>query len=412
MVGDPQRDRTATIRIQNLKENDGPMFCCRISIHVNMREKQGWQNRHGTYIYFKDQFSIEQPDVVPAMLGEGVSIPCVIHNQSPDNIEEIVWRFGENILCSENNQYFKWNKQNFTQKVGRWMVQKSETMISLHVMNVTYSEIRQYCCEVKTNSGTERKSAHGSQVVIAEHRNDPGVTQSDILSINEEDSVTISCSYNDPPGQVPLWREVFWRVGSPSGPFAYHPSELMVHPSYRGRSQIIGSADLQINGVRMSDHTTYYCFVMLKFCIGNNKQNSTLRYGSGTQLQIIEKNRTSAVIFAGVGVLLFLILLCIVLIILKKKGVICRKKESKKFSPSASMAPQNDVRVSNVPSSITATSQEDAGGTVYAHLNMESLQQGKGKTNKERPLSSDNQVLYAAVKPSTDQVIYAAVHIS
>ncbi|XP_072254979.1 uncharacterized protein [Pyxicephalus adspersus] len=214
MGGNPQRDRTATIRIQNLKENDGHLFCCQIALQYDGGKKEQWRNQHGTYLFFKGKICKLH---LPLMRGYNFQ-SCRMFNP----------------ICSH----------------------KCTTCL----------------------------------ILFTEHRNDPGVTQSDILLANEEDSVTISCSYNDPPGPVPMWREVFWRVGSPSGPFAYHPSELMVHPSYRGRSQIIGSADLQINGVHMSNHTTYYCFVMLKFCIGNNKNTSILRLGSGTQLQIIFTN--------------------------------------------------------------------------------------------------------------------------
>ncbi|XP_072255448.1 sialic acid-binding Ig-like lectin 12 [Pyxicephalus adspersus] len=331
MVGDPQRERTATIRIQELKENDGPMFCCRISIQFNRKSKEEWQTVGGTYIYFKDHIFVEQPDVVPAMLGEDISIPCVIHNWSPDNIEEIVWRFGKSDLCFENREFLRWNKQNAPENVGRWMVQKSERSFLLHIMNVTSSDIGQYCCEVNTKNKTEkRSSAYGSQVVIADHHQNVTnftVTQCNIISANEEDSVTISCSYNDPPGPVPMWREVFWRVGSPSGPFSYHPSELMVHPSYRGRTQLSGSADLQINRVRMSDNTTYYCFVMLKFCTGVQKTISVIKYGIGIQLKLNSKITRipiglQIIIFGGyIGIKAFLILISIILsaIYLKKK---------------------------------------------------------------------------------------------
>ncbi|XP_077326764.1 uncharacterized protein LOC143961373 [Lithobates pipiens] len=235
---------------------------------------------------------------------------------------------------------------------------------------------------------------------------------------NEGESVTISCSYTVPPDRNLLWSGVFWRVGNPTGPYAYHPSDLMVHPSYSRRTQLSGLADLQINGTQDTDITTYYCFVMLKCCIGTSKTNSVLKYGSGTQLYLNVKTQTSTAILdwtlAGV-VLLVLIILCVVLIVLKKRGVICKKKEKVKSLPSpvnrASRAPSNDgnVEMSIGGSSNANTSQEEFGGTVYAHLNMEAFQNGAGKINRENPSSNDNQVVYAAVKPTSDQAIYSTV---
>ncbi|PIN98043.1 hypothetical protein AB205_0178960, partial [Aquarana catesbeiana] len=146
VAGNPQKKRTATIRIQNLRENDGPMFCCRISLYYNGEAIESWQNRHGTYLRFKGQFSVEQPDVVPAVIGEDISILCVVHNRSPDAIEEIIWRVGTSDLCFENNEFLIWNTQNITHKVGRWRLQKSEKIFLLYIESVKDSDSLQYCC--------------------------------------------------------------------------------------------------------------------------------------------------------------------------------------------------------------------------------------------------------------------------
>ncbi|XP_073479048.1 uncharacterized protein [Aquarana catesbeiana] len=420
MEGNPERERTATIRIQKLRDTDGPMFCCRISLYYNGQRKEEWQNIPGTYIRFKDQFSVEQPDVVPAVIGEDISIPCALHNRSPDAIDEIIWRVGKSDLCFENNEFLIWNTHNITGNNGQWRLQKSENIFLLQKKSIKDSDSRQYCCEVKPRTRSDgQSSTHGTQVVIADPtQNDPKftVTQPENITANEGASVTISCSYTVPPDQNLLWSGVFWRVGSPTGPYAYHPSDLMVHPSYSGRTQLNGSTDLQINVTQDTDTTTYYCFVMLKFCIGSDKTNSVLKYGNGTQLNINGKKQTSTEILAGVGVLLVLIILCVVLIVLKKRGVICKKKERVKSLPSpvnhASRAPSNhgNVEMSNVGSSNAGASQEEFGGTVYAHLNMEAFQNGAGKRNKENPSSADNQVVYAAVKPTSDQAIYSTVN--
>ncbi|XP_040202740.1 uncharacterized protein LOC120933546 [Rana temporaria] len=271
------------------------------------------------------QFYVEQPDVVPAVIGEDISILCALHNKLSGAIEEITWRVGRRDLCLENYEFLIWNTENITQRVGRWRLQKSENIFLLHIESVKHSDIQQYCCEVVTKTGSDgRSSNHGTQLVIADpNQNDPEftVTQSENILANEGDSVTIGCSYTVPPNRNLLWSGVFWRVGSPTGPYAYHPSDLMVHPNYRGRTQLSGLADLQINGVQDPDTTTYYCFVMLKFCIGTIKTNSVLKYGSGTQLNINVKNLTSTdftgqqtvILAAYFGIKLFLLVLSIIL---------------------------------------------------------------------------------------------------
>ncbi|XP_073480285.1 protein turtle homolog B-like [Aquarana catesbeiana] len=329
MEGNPELERTATIRIQKLRDTDGPMFCCRISLYYNGQPYDSWQNRHGTYIKFKDQFSVEQPDVVPAVIGEDISIPCALHNRSSDAIEEIIWRVGTRDLCFENNEFLIWNTQNITQKFGRWSVQKSENSFLLQIKSITDSDRWQYCCELKTKTRSDgRSSTHGTQVVIADPtQNDPKftVTQPENITANKGTSVTISCSYTVPPDRNLLWSGVFWRVGSPTGPYAYHPSDLMVHHNYSGRTQLNGSTDLQINGAQDTDTTTYYCFVMLKFCIGTDKTNSVLKYGNGTQLYRSVKNQTSTgqqililAVYFGIKTFLFVLSIILCAIYMKK----------------------------------------------------------------------------------------------
>lgn len=102
------------------------------------------------------------------MIGEDISILCVVHNRSPDAIEEIIWRVGTSDLCFENNEFLIWNTQNITHKVGRWRLQKSEKIFLLYIESVKDSDSLQYCCEVNTRTRSDgRSSTHGTQVVIA-----------------------------------------------------------------------------------------------------------------------------------------------------------------------------------------------------------------------------------------------------
>ncbi|XP_075061882.1 sialic acid-binding Ig-like lectin 12 [Mixophyes fleayi] len=282
MVGNPKEQRTATIRIQNLRRSDGPLFCCRVVIENNGRKEQ-WQNRHGTFIHFKNQFSVEQLDVVPVTKGEDVTIPCYVHYNptSSDTTMKVTWKVGTSDLCSENKDIIgTWTEENKFDKFGQWSVVNFPEDLSLQVRNVTSSDSNQYCCEVRTRRGSVTGSAYGTEIVVAASKNDPEfiIPQSEV-SVELEDSVTISCSYSIPTDKDPMWTGIYWRVGSPSDVFAYHPSKELVHPSFKRRTELRGLADLHIKGVRETDYATYYCFVVLKFCVGSNIVSSEIQYG-------------------------------------------------------------------------------------------------------------------------------------
>ncbi|XP_068130100.1 basement membrane-specific heparan sulfate proteoglycan core protein-like isoform X4 [Hyperolius riggenbachi] len=283
-VGIPKEERKQQIVIQGIRKSDGPVFCCRTEIYLDGKFKVQWQTRQGTYILFKDEVTVEQPHVVLAVLGEDITIPCIVHNMPPDSIYEGIWRIGYSDLCWENGIFVN-------VKVNRTMLTIGQ--LSLIIRNVQSHFSGHYCCELKTRVKIppEHQAVHGTQLVIA----DPNesipefkITQSGEISVNKGDAVIINCSYIVPPGKVPLWTGVvFWRVGSPRGIYAYHPSKLMVHPSYNGRTELKGRANLHLKEVQEVDNATYYCFVMLKFCIGPHSTTSMIQYGRGTQIKIL-----------------------------------------------------------------------------------------------------------------------------
>ncbi|XP_075062548.1 sialic acid-binding Ig-like lectin 12 [Mixophyes fleayi] len=166
MVGNPKEQRTATIRIQNLRRSDGPMFCCRVEIRNNGKKEQ-WQNSHGTFIHFKDQVSVEHRNVVPAIMGEDIAIPCYVHNKSADTIQEVTWRIGTGDLCSEINIFSTWTNNNKSKHIERWSIVKFPKDLSLHVRNVTPSDSQRYCCEVKRKLRTAVSiTTHLTEVLV------------------------------------------------------------------------------------------------------------------------------------------------------------------------------------------------------------------------------------------------------
>ncbi|KAG8539685.1 hypothetical protein GDO81_020536 [Engystomops pustulosus] len=100
----------------------------------------------------------------------------------------------------------------------------------------------------------------------------------------------------------------------------------MVHSSYRGRTELRGPADLHIKGVDIVDHATYYCFVLLKFCKGNNIMDSIIQYGNGTKLDgngSLESRRNydvlTVVLYVGIKNLILAVLLTLSLLYLKRR---------------------------------------------------------------------------------------------
>ncbi|KAM3924640.1 uncharacterized protein RB166_007965 [Leptodactylus fuscus] len=264
LVGTSIEEGTAAITISDLRKTDRAIVCY--------------------------ELSVEQTDVVPAMIGEDITIPCVTHyNKSPSQIIEVTWTMGSNDVCADNNERIEtWTEGNKSQVTERWSVGRFPWDLSLIINKVTSEDIKRYCCKVRTKLryGKEVSSIHGTEVIaIAEPRGPMyEVVQPEVTSPDKDNSTTLRCSFTHQSDTDPLWVGVFWRVGSPRGIYAYHPLPELVHPYYRGRTELRGLADLHIKEVRDQDNTTYYCLVMLKFCIGNKKTNSNIRYGTGTKL--------------------------------------------------------------------------------------------------------------------------------
>ncbi|XP_073403126.1 uncharacterized protein [Dendrobates tinctorius] len=431
MVGNPKEERTATITISNLKRSDRPTFCCRIHLYEGSEIIEQWQNRHGTFIQFKDEFSVEQTDVVPAFIGEDITIPCLFHHKGFPIIEEVTWTEGSSDLCVENNnKSTTWTTRNKSEISARWSVVNFPLVLSLRIRGVTTEDNnKQYCCKIKSklrssNTVNTLSSIHGTEVVVVDISNKPSfeVVQQYTISPDRDDSATINCSFTHQPGIDTLWMGVFWRVGSPKGIYAYHPLMEMVHSSYRGRTELRGLADLHIKEVSDTDNTTYYCFVMFKFCIANDKTSSSIQYGSETNLMVNgfhnqpDDHTWVYILIAAVPI----IILCVVIIIfiLKKRGHICKKpsrREDHKHMTSEivleEQIPSGNVQTPTVSSSAPPPPpQEDSAGILYAHLNVSSLLEKTRSRSKETMPDNDSLVVYAAVKPThTHQNIYSTI---
>ncbi|XP_069804894.1 uncharacterized protein [Dendropsophus ebraccatus] len=438
-------ERTAAITINNLRRTDGPMFCCRIEISKESKYIEGWQNQHGTQIQFTDEFSVEQVDVVPAIVGEDITIPCLVHYKDPTTIESVTWTMGSSDLCVENNDEIYTGKEK-SLAIGQWSVVNFPQDLSLRITGVRAEDNKKYCCKVKLKLMNNNVSPLRSTQVTPAAATDRtlAVVQPETALPDSDGSATLRCSFTPQSYAAFLGTDVFWRAGSPRGVYAYHPSPAMIDHRYRGRTELRGSADLYIKGVTHADNTTYYCFVMVKYCV-SNKTSSIIQYGIGTKLEVkdtfmddFRKGDNNTLVYAVVAVLIAVIILCaVIIIILKTKGVICKKHSGRSVFSGVickKHSGREDVRyltsdialkdrnpsdneqiprdsIPRASSSAPPMAQEESGGVLYAHLNVSSLQQTTNNGRKGSKPEDDSQVLYAAVKTTiAPQDIYSTVN--
>ncbi|XP_063302099.1 uncharacterized protein LOC134601520 isoform X2 [Pelobates fuscus] len=417
MVGDPIRNKTASITIQNLNKKDGRMYCCRLQYKNHQNIDQQWQNPPGTFLRFPvtDKIYVDQLDAVPALKGETVIIPCYITypTGSTFTVQKVTWRKGDSDLCRDYGELHVWNLENKSERKDQFSLVNFPDDISLSIINVKSSNKNWYCCEVTSESRTY--STHrATELAIIESKSNTELTvqQPRDSSATLRGSVTINCSYNYSEKIDPLWIGIYWRSGSPSGDYVYDPSHRLISPTYKGRTNLRGQADLYIQNVRERDNNTfYYCLVILRVCVGNNKYETFTVHGAGTRL--IVSGISIGVIVALVIVLLLVIILCGILIFLYKRGKIFKKsKTMDDGNHLTTHHPETEAHFNNESAyennSHAEAGKVDAGGVLYAQLNMppsndENL---KRKTQCEK----EPQVLYAAVKTPQSDNTYATVN--
>ncbi|XP_063302096.1 uncharacterized protein LOC134601518 [Pelobates fuscus] len=421
MVGNPVTNQTATIRIQGVTEKDGPMFCCRVILLNNKTKhiEQQWQNRHGTFLHFPNTMWLEQLDAVPALSGETITIPCHI-NYPPgkrNSLSQVTWKRGSRDLCSENDVIFTWRSNNAQNQPERFSLVNFPDDVSLIIKHVRFTDEGQYCCEVSARSSI-LTSTHGTELAVGDfnpHRSYK-VLQSQDSFVELGDSVTINCSFSSSVERI-LWTGIYWTVGSPAGNYSYHPSQQMIRSTYRNRTSLIGKADLHIKDIQSTDSGTYYCLVMLRFCIGNNKVKSTVLHGVGTRLNVADNkvgppliNETlgsshMTFVISALSALLLVIILCGILIVLKKKGIICKTTKSMDNTNHQSVDSSPNKQTSTLNDNATyetipdkRTEPAEAGGVVYAQLNKNSFNKGNETNNSENLPNQEPQVVYATVR--------------
>ncbi|KAE8620404.1 hypothetical protein XENTR_v10010228 [Xenopus tropicalis] len=209
-------------------------------------------------------------------------------------IREVTWRWGDKHTCIDNPNIKTWTAENKSEKDKNFSLVDFPRDVSLQIEGVTFSHGKHYCCLVRVGNKTAQ-SVHGTELGVAASEPSVGFFVSQSLEVTAQSggSASINCTFSYPPHRAPLWVGVYWRVGNLTGPFAYHPSQEMVHPMYKGRTELRGEADLYIRNVQEADNnTSYYCFVILRFCEDSNSFTTETLYGTGTSLHVTGRRRS------------------------------------------------------------------------------------------------------------------------
>ncbi|OCT59481.1 sialic acid-binding Ig-like lectin 14 isoform X1 [Xenopus laevis] len=318
LEGNPKEQNVVSLRIQRIRRTDGPMFCCRLE--PEDKGLKPWQNIQGTFIQLSGEFSVQQVDTIPAIEGETTVIPCIVHSAT-EEIREVKWRWGDRLTCNNNPNIVRWTEVNGSQKQSDFSLVDFPRDVSLRIEGVAPSHRKHYCCEVKVGNKTAL-SDHGTELAVAASEPSVGfsVTQSPELTVQSGGSASISCSFS--PNRDPLWVGVYWRVGNLTGPFAYHPSQEMVHPMYKGRTELRRETDLYIRNVQEADNnTSYYCFVILRFCEDFNNFSTETIYGTGTRQHV-----TAVPLSPRWKLYIILSVRCVLLCIIITAGILGHRK--------------------------------------------------------------------------------------
>ncbi|XP_063785767.1 uncharacterized protein LOC134934209 [Pseudophryne corroboree] len=266
--------------------------------------------------------SISQLDELIAVPGAEVTIPCHYPQEAIGAAQKVTWYRGDNELCSqEKYELYTWDQQH---RDERYSLVSFPTDVSLRIHRYDSSSYTHYCCSVTTSNGTFTSRA-STELVIADTSSSAKlyVMQPNNITADTGGSVTLNCSGTFAPyhrARHSLSLNIYWRVNSTSGPYAYHPHQEMIHPRYKGRIEILKVADLHIQGVQAEDSATYYCFMIITRCVYEERTLLVASHGEGTSLIVKESSHKSPgkgrnlVIAVSVSFSFKLIVICVMVI--------------------------------------------------------------------------------------------------
>ncbi|XP_072000759.1 uncharacterized protein [Engystomops pustulosus] len=281
-------NRTESITIQGLKATDGITFCCRVSLYPSGSTSFYWNDARGTSLIFTDGKSLSQVEELIAVPGEEMVVPCHHPLKTPEKVIEVSWYSAYDVCrYTEDYKIYTW-PQTFPEDGSLYSLVNFPEDFSLRIHGVRRNERRRFCCRVTYSNGQSTESRFGTELTIAGSPSSApfNVTQTYNITGHRGESVTLSCSYRPYMENDVLGVDIYWRAGDISGPYVYHPYKEMVHPNYRGRTGIIRAVELHMQGLKMSDASMYYCFVMIRWCRETVDHQKIIQYGGGTRLTV------------------------------------------------------------------------------------------------------------------------------
>ncbi|KAM5171758.1 uncharacterized protein ACMZJ9_004521, partial [Mantella aurantiaca] len=307
-----------------------------------------------------DKESATQLDELISVPGEDIVIPCH-YSKMMGSVQEVSWyRVNSNLqLCTTESKVYTWNKQH---QDGQYVLANFPQDASLDIRYINNENDGGYCCAV-TNTTTREIiiSKQVTKLLVADQQDAQSTHE---ITVQKGGSVNLTCTHN----LFTRYREsdvlrvnVYWRVGSVTGPYAYHPYQEMVHSSYMNRTNITGVANLHIKGVQTEDNTTFHCFVVIKMCKDDREHEDEIVYGAEVKLNVkgctspeehsvtterahsttgsitthgisptegsaAQKGLPPYVIIIIIAVIILIIIIILILIILKVKGALCKRK--------------------------------------------------------------------------------------
>ncbi|XP_069816100.1 uncharacterized protein [Dendropsophus ebraccatus] len=297
------RSRRSNVRILGLPENveaGDPIKFCQTWL-VELFGQEAFSNIFGLERAHRvpgkqpppDGRPVPQVEELMAVPGEELIIPCHYSLKTLGKAQQVTWYIGDSHQCVRNNKEIYTGNTTHAGGENRFSLVNFPEDISLRIHRVQGNGYRHFCCRVTTRTGIIKNNYATELTIAGSPSFSPfNVTQPYNMTGHRGESVTLSCSYTSYLESDVLGATIYWRLGNLSGPYVYHPYKEMVHPGYRGRTEITGAADLHIQGLQRSDDAMYYCFVMVRLCTGNEKYDKLIQYGGGTRLIVTDDVQT------------------------------------------------------------------------------------------------------------------------
>ncbi|XP_030043742.1 uncharacterized protein LOC115458073 isoform X1 [Microcaecilia unicolor] len=301
--------KRASITIKNLRENDINRYFCGVE-SANEENREQWQSVGGTELIVsgsaqKPQYQVFQPELVSAVVGESVILPCYFTYP-----QEIKSNQGMNVSWRINNfhgDYIYNYGQRFTHSDYKGRISLSgfpwgDNTASVRISDLRKNDSNRYYCQVqlRKNDGKiqEVQSINGTELRVTDSAQKPQyqVFQPEMVLAVVGESVILPCSFTYPQEIEPIRdARVSWRMNSFRGDYIYKFIPSFTHRDYRRRISLTGfpwgnnTASIRISDLRKSDSKRYYCRVQL---IKNDGVAEEVQSVDGTELRMMEEAPT------------------------------------------------------------------------------------------------------------------------